>query len=128
MLKYTGDSVVPTVKPEWMSYTWGVGRGIETRISLSLSGTGYQLVSVDECVVAYKVLSLFVLVPTIPCSTVGRDDAVARDSFAFSRRKVEGAQQELDGARSLLIELQRQTTGLHTEVRSLEADLASINR
>lgn len=61
-------------------------------------------------------------------ATLGRDDIVGRDSFAFSRRKVEGAQQELDGARLLLVELQHQTADLQTQVRSLEADLASMTR
>ncbi|CAM9697056.1 unnamed protein product [Hapterophycus canaliculatus] len=39
---------------------------------------------------------------------------IYRDSVAFSRRKVEGAQQELDGALSLLTELSCQTIDLQT--------------
>lgn len=41
---------------------------------------------------------------------------------------MEGARQELDGVRLLMTELQSQTSGLQAQVRSLEADLAAINR
>eukprot|EP00903_Cladosiphon_okamuranus_P005645 g5611.t1 len=53
---------------------------------------------------------------------------IYRDSFAFSRRKVEAARQELDGVRSWMINLESQTSALKAQVRSLGADLASINR
>eukprot|EP00752_Nemacystus_decipiens_P016363 g14631.t2 len=53
---------------------------------------------------------------------------IYRDSFAFSRRKVEAARQELDGVRSLKTKLESQTSALKAQVRSLEADLTSIDR
>lgn len=41
---------------------------------------------------------------------------------------MEAARQELDGVRSLMTNLESKTITLRAQVRSLEADLASINR
>ena len=46
----------------------------------------------------------------------------------FSRRKAEGAREELDSVRSLLAEVEAQITGHEIQVRSLEAELAAIDR
>lgn len=53
---------------------------------------------------------------------------MSRDSVAFSRRKAEGAREDLDSVRSLLAEVEAQITGHETHVRSLEAELAAIER
>lgn len=51
-----------------------------------------------------------------------------RDSVAFSRRKAEGAKENLESARSKLAELSDQTASLQARVRSLEAELDVASR
>lgn len=53
---------------------------------------------------------------------------VDRDSVVFSRRRAEGARQELCGLQLSLKEIQAENSGLEASVRSLESQLAAVDR